>query len=36
MIKPKEVVSLIHFLLSDDAISISGQSINICGVKEVH
>lgn len=36
MIQPKEVVSFIRFLLSDDAISISGQSINVCGVKEVH
>ncbi len=36
MVKPVEIVSCIRFLLSDGADSISGQSINICGVKEVH
>lgn len=36
MIQPREVVSLIRFLLSDEAVSISGQSLNICGIKEVH
>lgn len=36
MIRPGEVVSLIRFLLSDEAASISGQSLNICGIKEVH
>ena len=36
MIQPGEVAALIRFLLSDEAESISGQSINICGIKEVH
>ena len=36
MIYPKEVVALIRFMISDEASSISGQSLNICGIKEVH
>ena len=35
MIYPEEVVDLIDFLISDSADAISGQVINVCGVKEV-
>lgn len=36
MIEPIEVVKMIEYLLSDEANVISGQTINICGVREVH
>lgn len=36
MIKTDEIVGLIDFLISDSATAISGQTYNICGVKEVH
>lgn len=36
MIKTDEIVWLIDFLISDSATAISGQTYNICGVKEVH
>lgn len=36
MIKTNEVVKLIDFLISQEAPAISGQSYNICGIKEVH
>lgn len=36
LISPDEIVAYVDFLLSDDAKSISGQTINVCGVKEVH
>ena len=35
MIYPEEVVDLIDFLISDSADAISGQVINVYGVKEV-
>lgn len=36
MVTKEEVVDLVEFLISDRAEAISGQSINICGTKEVH
>lgn len=36
LIVPREVVKAVDYLLSDDANVISGQTINICGVREVH
>lgn len=36
MIKPDELLDTIDFLLSDNAKIISGQTINVCGVREVH
>lgn len=36
MIETQEVVYFIDFLLSSKADAISGQTYNICGVKEVH
>ena len=36
MLDVSEIVGLVEFLLSDNAIVISGQTYNICGVKEVH
>lgn len=35
MVYPEEVVNLIDFLISDSSEAISGQVINVCGVKEV-
>lgn len=35
-IEAKEVVALVNFLLSEQAVAISGQTYNICGVKEIH
>lgn len=36
MVDVHEVVNLIDFLISENALAISGQVYNICGVKEVH
>lgn len=36
MVNSKEVVSLVDYLLSDQASAITGQTYNICGVKEIH
>lgn len=36
MINTNEVVSLVDFLIRQNAPAISGQSYNICGIKEVH
>lgn len=36
LIDTKEVVWLVDFLLSDHAKAITGQTFNICGVKETH
>lgn len=36
MVNVEEIVSLIDFLISENAQAISGQVYNICGVKEVH
>nr|WP_295306049.1 SDR family oxidoreductase [uncultured Blautia sp.] len=36
MVDVHEVVELIDFLISDKATAISGQTYNICGIKEVH
>lgn len=36
MVQVREIVFLIDFLISDKAEAISGQTYNICGVKEVH
>ncbi len=36
MITPYEVVKAIDYLISDEAGVISGQTINVCGVREVH
>ena len=36
MVKPEEIVYMIDYLISDRAEAISGQVINICGVKEVN
>lgn len=36
MVTKAEVVDLAQFLISDQATAISGQTINICGTKEVH
>ncbi len=36
LISPFEIVKMVEFLLSDDSPTISGQTFNICGVREVH
>lgn len=36
MVNVEEIVSLIDFIISENAQAISGQVYNICGVKEVH
>lgn len=36
MINPCEIVRIIEYLLSDSANVISGQTINVCGTREVH
>lgn len=36
MVSKQEVPDLAEFLISDHAAAISGQTINICGTKEVH
>ncbi len=36
MLDPKDVASVVRFLVSPGAGSINGQSINVCGTMEVH
>lgn len=36
LITKDEIVDLVQFLISDSCEAISGQTINICGTKEVH
>lgn len=36
LIDPQKVVEMIDFLLNDDTATISGQTFNVCGIREVH
>lgn len=36
LIDPQKVVEMVDFLLNDDTATISGQTFNICGIREVH
>lgn len=36
LIDPQKVVEMVDFLLNDDTATISGQTFNVCGIREVH
>ena len=36
LIDPQKVVEMVDFLLNDDTATISGQTYNVCGIREVH
>lgn len=36
LIEPQKVVEMVDFLLNDDTATISGQTFNVCGIREVH
>ena len=36
LIDPQRVVEMVDFLLNDDTATISGQTFNVCGIREVH
>lgn len=36
LIDPQKVVEMVDFLLNDDTATISGQTSNVCGIREVH
>lgn len=36
LIDPQKVVDMVDFLLNDDTATISGQTFNVCGIREVH
>ena len=36
LVRVEEVAAMVEYFISDEASAISGQTVNICGIKEVH